>query len=226
MIRSPTMPMRCGTIVAMLLCLTACRSEPPIWKDVLRRETVRFLESRGIHAKQIVIGNSGKIELDLSGSKISNLTLVVGMPLESLNLSGCPISDLGPLREMCLLRRLNVSNTVVADLSPLKGIQLHELRISKTRVSDLEPLRNMPLQMLSIVKTDVRDLSPIKDMQIERIYFSADADNSEDFIQVLRNMKTLICINAYGYVTNFWEDFDSGKFRPRNQDARESQRAQ
>lgn len=222
MIRSLTTLMRFVTIVAMFLCQTSCRSEPPIWKDVLRHEMIRFLESRGVYAKQIVIGNSGEIDLDLSGSLISNLNILVGIPLESLDISGCPISDLGPLCEMRLLRRLNVSNTVVTDLCPVKDLQLHELRISKTRVSDLEPLRNMPLQMLSIVKTDVRDLRPIKDMQIERIYFSADADHSDDFIRILRSMKTLSCINAYGYVTNFWDDFDSGKFRPRKQDARES----
>lgn len=213
MMRSFTIPMRCGTIAAMLLCHTDCRSGPPIWKDILKRETARFLASRGVAAKQIVIGNSGEIELDLSGSGITNLNVLVGMPLETLNISGCPIRDLEPLREMRLLRRLNVSNTAVADLSPLESLKLHELRISKTRVRDLKPIRNMPMQMLGMVKTEVHDLAPIQRIPLQEIYFSADASHSDHFIQTLRNMKSLHCINFYGYVTNFWDDYDSGKFK-------------
>ncbi|MGI6495443.1 MAG: hypothetical protein ACOX5G_14285 [Kiritimatiellia bacterium] len=205
----------CGAIFVFLVCHAACRPESLIWKDILQRETVRYLASQGVATKQIVIGNSGEIELNLRGSGITNLYILIGMPLASLDISRCPVSDLEPLSQMRLLRRLDISSTAVTNLAPLAGLHLDELRMSNTKVNDLEPLRNMPLQALFIVKTDVRDLTPIKDMQLDTLFFSADVDHSEEFIRVLRDMKTLRCINAYSYVTNFWDEYDSGKFRKR-----------
>ena len=54
----------------------------------------------------------------------------------------------------------------LADLSPLKGMQLSELFIPCTRVADLSPLSGMPLVGLNIANTLVSDLSPISSLQL------------------------------------------------------------
>src|SRR5262249_40969389 len=56
-------------------------------------------------------------------SKLTDLSSLMGLPLESFN----------------------CGNTAVSDLSPLKAARLRSLHIGGSRVSDLAPLRGMPL---------------------------------------------------------------------------------
>jgi hypothetical protein len=47
------------------------------------------------------------------------------------------------------LRRLYIANTLVQDLSPLKGTSLYTLWCSSTKVKDLSPLKDIQVVVLS-----------------------------------------------------------------------------
>ena len=63
------------------------------------------------------------------------------------------------LRQIKGLREINLGETAVSDLSPLRGLTgLQELRLFQTGVNDLAPLRGLTgLQQLSLGETAVRD---------------------------------------------------------------------
>jgi Leucine-rich repeat (LRR) protein len=75
------------------------------------------------------------------------------------------LADLSPLKDMNLTS-LNCNHTQVSDLSPLKGVKLTYLNCDSTQVSDLSPLRDMKLTTLFCLKTKVSDLSPLRDMKL------------------------------------------------------------
>ena len=47
-----------------------------------------------------------------------------------------------------LLESLDIQDTKVADLSPLRGMQFLRLNLANSDVTDLTPLKGMPLQRL------------------------------------------------------------------------------
>jgi len=86
----------------------------------------------------------------------------------SLDLSNSNITDLSPLKAMPLTR-LNLAHcTGVHDLFPLKDMPLKELRLDGChRITSLEPLRGMPLAGLSISGCmNITDLQSLKNMPL------------------------------------------------------------
>ncbi len=73
-------------------------------------------------AKRLTVRDDGRLALDLSGTKVTDLSPLAGAPLAALNVS---------------------RSTELTDLSPLRGLDLVELNISGTSVADLTPLRDM-----------------------------------------------------------------------------------
>src|SRR5262249_33087160 len=68
---------------------------------------------------------------------ITDLARLAGMPLRELQLEGCTqLDSLEPLRKLPLAR-LNVADTAVRDLAPLRGRKLTSLSVHATRVNDL-----------------------------------------------------------------------------------------
>jgi hypothetical protein len=84
------------------------------------------------------------------------------MPLEYLNLTALPVSDLSLLKDMTTLHTLVLDDTSVTDLSVLRGLPLKSLRMYRTKVSDLAPLRGLPLQRLCL------DFRPERDAEVLR----------------------------------------------------------
>ncbi len=82
-----------------------------------------------------------------------------------LNLRDTPIKDLAPLRGLPV-RRLILSGTDVVDLDPLRGMPLQELNLTKLKVRNIEPLRGMPLRQLNLAHTLVSDLEPLRGMPL------------------------------------------------------------
>jgi hypothetical protein len=72
--------------------------------------------------KRLVVREDGRLSLDLSDTKVTDLSPLAGAPLASLVLAQC--------REL-------------TDLSALGGLGLIDLNLSGTSVSDLTPLREM-----------------------------------------------------------------------------------
>jgi serine/threonine-protein kinase len=134
--------------------------------------------------KELVCGARGR------GCKLSDLSAVRGLPLESLYvefagvrdlscLKGmtlkriairhCPLADLSPLKDMTSLQELQLKGTEVKDLSPIKGMKLKRLELCSTRVADIRLLSGMPLESLEISDTMVKDISVIKDMPLRSL---------------------------------------------------------
>ena len=85
-----------------------------------------------------------------------------------LDLSNSDITDLSPLKGMPLVS-LNLAQTQIEDISPLEGFPLVTLDLTQTQVSDLSVLSKLPLQNLVLGATLVRDLGPLKYRPLNRL---------------------------------------------------------
>ena len=92
-------------------------------------------------------------------------------PLEDLKLLNdvevfqTKVSKLLPLKGKPLTR-LMIGYSPVVDLSPLEGMPLESLDAHFSHVTDLKPLQRMPLTTLILYGTKVSDLSPLKGMKL------------------------------------------------------------
>ena len=141
--------------------------------------------------ERLSMREDGLLSLDLSGTKVADLTALEGMPLGELDCTGCAaVVDLGPVAGMPL-KHLRLSNTAVHDVAPLgqlhtletldlsgtkvsnlgalRGLQLRALNLSHLAAHDLSVLSGMPLEQLDISHTRVRDLSPLAGLPLKRL---------------------------------------------------------
>lgn len=132
--------------------------------------------------------------LDVAHTAVQDLAPLAGMPLERVNLHATPVADLAPLQGLPL-KFLDCSETEVASLVPLAGLPLEELYIQGTPVADLSSLRGMPLAHLNCSLTPVTDLSPLEGLPLISLYF--DATHVED-LSVLQGLP-LKHLNWRGY---------------------------
>ena len=88
--------------------------------------------------------------------------------LRDLNLSNTLISDLQPLRGFVSLQFLNISHCInVEHLEPISGMSnLQFLHIDGTRISCLESVPLVSLRYLNAAHTRVYDLSPLANSRI------------------------------------------------------------
>ena len=193
-----------------ILLYDGCVSEMPS-KFTSEEELARYLHVAGINRACIGKGkNSGGVctvdfsesglsdltvlkglpinSMVLSGSKIVDLRPLIGMPLIALSLVNTGVTDLSPLKEMPL-KSLEIKGGVVEDISPLKGMPLISLQLSNTKVRSVSPLRGMPLKTLFLNDTVVTDLSPLKGMQLD--YFTFTPSYVTNGLNIIREMKTL-----------------------------------
>ena len=145
-------------------------------------------------AKRLTIRENGRLALDLSDTKVTDLTPLAGAPLAALdvsksqeltdisalrgldlvelNLSGTGVADLAPLRDMHTLEKLNVAGSKVADLAALRALRLKSLNFVGCPISDLRAIQKMPLEDVNLRETRVTDLSPLIGMPIKSIDLS------------------------------------------------------
>jgi hypothetical protein len=80
----------------------------------------------------------------------------------------CPtqkLLDLWPVRAFPYLRKLDLSDAtpgMLADISCLKGARIQELNVRNTRVVDLSPLKDVPLQILEFDRSASTDFAALK----------------------------------------------------------------
>jgi Leucine-rich repeat (LRR) protein len=83
-----------------------------------------------------------------------------------VNIGNSTIRDLTPLKGVSITR-LSLGHTAVTDLEPLRGMKLKRLALNETSVANLEPLRGMPLEELYLSNTKVADISPLRGMPLK-----------------------------------------------------------
>ena len=81
---------------------------------------------------------SGSTELDLSKSKITDITPLAGLTdLKRLDLSDSPITDITPLAELTNLELLVLSEIPITDITPLAGLtKLRGLNLINNPIPD------------------------------------------------------------------------------------------
>jgi hypothetical protein len=113
--------------------------------------------------------------------------------LGQLQLRGTRVTELAPLKDMPLIS-LDVGKTEVSDLSPLKDLKLTSLSCPETQVRDLTPLQNMKLTHLDITATPVTNLAPLQRMPLKRLRI--DVELARRNAAILRSIPTLQTING------------------------------
>lgn len=201
------------------------RQKPdPFWKKYDADAPARKrLGELGINYRQLDVTDDGTWSLGFHGEELRDLSVLKGLPIDTLALQKSPITDLSPL-EGSKMTCLNLSSTVVKDLtalgkmslttlylncpevddiSPLKGLPLETLQLSCPKVIDVSALHGMPLTTLYLTNTNIRDVSKLEGLPLESLFM--DIDHIEAGIEVLRRMKSLKRINNQD-VEEFWKD--------------------
>ena len=79
------------------------------------------------------------------------------------------LADLSPLKGMNLSRLEVYYNDGIRDLSPLEGMPLEKFHCGRTGVADLKPLAGTPLKVLICGATPISDLSPLRGMKLREL---------------------------------------------------------
>jgi len=107
------------------------------------------------------------VGLEFQTDAVTDISPVRALPgLKNLTCTGTEkdkgiLADLGPLRGM-QLKGLDCYCNRISNLAPLEEMKLNALSCSYSLVSDLTPLAQMPLSLLNLHTTRVSDLSPIR----------------------------------------------------------------
>ena len=111
----------------------------------------------------------------MSGTKVTDLSPLKGMRLDSLNVSETKVADLSVLRDMPLLYiRLHQCPNIV-DLSPLKSCTTLSKLTLPTQAKDFEFLRSFPdLELLSFTE-DLTAPVPVPDRTAAKFWREYDA---------------------------------------------------
>lgn len=96
---------------------------------------------------------------------LSDLTPLKGMDLRELDISYTMVRDISALFSMPL-DKLSLERTKIGEITYLKGMPLSELNLAGTRVRDIKVLHEMPLRRLILSETDVTDITPLKDVPL------------------------------------------------------------
>ena len=183
--------------------------------DALRGMPLKYVHVDRGHFDLSVLAESPVEELFIHHWQ-SGLKGVERLRLRRLDIWDSKIVDLSPLAGMPL-QEFVASYTNVKDLSPIASAPLEVLFITGTKVTDLTPLRGKPLKKLNFEKTHVKDVSLLLDMPaLEEAMIPQTGTN----IRMLRKHKTLKLLGWEGdwdfsawrpkkTVIEFWADWDA-----------------
>jgi serine/threonine protein kinase/Leucine-rich repeat (LRR) protein len=108
--------------------------------------------------------------IDISGcAKLADISALNLMPLEEVNASGTDIDDISVFKTLSNLKKIDLSNCqMMTDLSELQGLtNIADLNLSKTKVDTLAPLQGIPFTHLDLSDTSLNDLSPLTTSSLE-----------------------------------------------------------
>lgn len=172
---------RCPLVAFMILALIWGSPRPALCGTLSAKQVLSHPEMLHQALKAGNPGYDGKAQFvhdqalglvgDFTGTRVSDLFPLAGIPFGALDLRGQPISDLKPLKGMPLTL-LGIEDTRVADLAPLKGMKLEKLYLNNTPVNDLKPLTRMPLKELMLVGTGIKDLAPLKGSPVQSLWLN------------------------------------------------------
>ena len=124
------------------------------------------------------------------GPKVGRLISLVDLPVTKIDASGAVLYSIDSLRGMTTLKHLDLSDTYVEDLEPLKGLELDYLNLSNTCVVELKPLRETKVKYLDIRGQKLKYLTTLMEMRnIEKVRLDESKYKSYKDQRELRTMK-------------------------------------
>lgn len=129
--------------------------------------------------------------------KLTTLSMLKGLKLQSLNLSLTGIKDFSTLQFLTQLQILDLSGTYFEDSSPLQPLQhLHTLNLSFTNINDSAVLRQLRgLRTLCLSFTKIRDLAFLRELvHLQHLNISHNQHHGLHniaFLEALTELRTL-----------------------------------
>lgn len=128
--------------------------------------------------------------LKLYHTKVRDLSPLTGMPLEYLNIHVTEVSDLEPIRGMSSLKELELTGCPIVSLEPLRGSNLETLYAGQMpKLTSIAGLEKVPLKLLTVWASPVTSLEPIRDCPLEALSFGYG--NGITDLSPLKQMKSL-----------------------------------
>ncbi len=132
------------------------------------------MRALGLESTRLLADRDG-LHLNLSGTTITDLGWVKGLPLTELDIHDCvQFTDLGALAGLPL-RRLVMHNVKARDFAFLRGMPLTDLRMWGCGIADLSPLAGMKLESLEAGGNPLVDIHPLAGMPLRYLYLQHDA---------------------------------------------------
>ena len=157
-----------------------------VWPDLREKAALDELAKMGFtwtaetgnHA--LIPREAGKLT-DSDFERFGQLAAALSEPVKEVNLWNTSITDLAPLKGMQIERLELTGADGITDFTPLEGMPLRLLRFSFAgRITDLTPLEGMPLEHLNLRDADgITDLMPLKNMPLMELHLR-DADGITD----------------------------------------------
>ncbi|MDD2236512.1 MAG: protein kinase [Kiritimatiellae bacterium] len=109
------------------------------------------------------------LTLDVSGCRIRDLEPLRGLPIRSLNCRNNAIRSLEPLRGGSL-KTIICSDNPIQSLKPLRDMPLTEVICECCCIREMDCLRSLPLQLLSIGGNPLMSLEALRGMPLVNLY--------------------------------------------------------
>lgn len=120
---------------------------------------------------QIYVDNGKPVGAILANTGIENLEALEGIPFMSLDLQGCPVSDLTPLKGMPLVE-LFLDNTKVQSIVPIEGAKLQQFFANGAPIDNIEVLAGMPLVKINLFGTQVKDIRALEGAPLQEVWLN------------------------------------------------------
>lgn len=146
--------------------------KPIYWTNELLQAEIKFHNPGYEGNGQAQLENGVVTALMLRGAKIENLAFVDKMKtLMAIDLGDTAVSDLRPLKGLQIIE-LYLENTKVKDISSLRGMPLQKLYLSGSPIMDLGPLEGAPIEELNAVNIQARDITPLGKSPIKMLWLT------------------------------------------------------
>lgn len=119
--------------------------------------------------------------------------------LRKLDMQNIPLSDLSPLSQLTSLRELSIIQAPISELAPLATLQdLEYLNLSNTGIEDLRPLKPLrSLKSFIASGTNLKNLRGLEELTaLEQLDIASTNVRSLNPVMDLRSLKSLICFNT------------------------------
>lgn len=136
--------------------------------------------------------------LILDQQRISDLTPLKNLPIETLSLCKNPINDFFLIASMNQLRQLDVACTPFDDLAVLETLpELKTLDISDTQVRELEPLASMNVKELIMRELPTEALEELKKLPLRKLVIRSYNRDTEEMIGQMTSLEKLSIYNYH-----------------------------